>query len=260
MISLHALFPSSINTMLARLQLGLCFLVFPTVTASGVTEKRVQSAGNASCCLISFGNKTDCCTTSTVILPTTVVRYARPLYEHGCVGYILLETNVGALVCVPTTAWSEHLTCSIQYEVNARWSVFQTLKSAFETLAVEKSLADTTTINLSNLTTFDLMHTVAVLQSITFEIREYGYQVLDGDRWLDCVCRIELTADARPFNDKKSPPKQGTSNKNIAPSATLAYVRYTVSFTFSGRDSKTSTKCTHNLIYEDDIFSASPSK
>lgn len=257
MIFLHALLSSSIKTMLVRLQLGLCLLVFTTVIASGVIEKPVPDAGNASCCLISFDNKTDCCTTASVILPTTVVRYARPLYESGCVGYILLETNVGALVCVPATAWSERLTCSIQYEVNARWSVFQTLKGAFETLSFEKSLTDTTTIKLSNLTTFDLMHTVAVLQSITFETREYGYQVLDGDHWLDCVCRIELTADAKPFDGTNSPSERGTSNKNIAPSATLAYVRYTVSFTFSSRDGKTSTKCTHNLIYSDDIFSAS---
>nr|WEG69121.1 protein m131 [Mastomys natalensis cytomegalovirus 2]WEG69259.1 protein m131 [Mastomys natalensis cytomegalovirus 2]WEG69398.1 protein m131 [Mastomys natalensis cytomegalovirus 2]WEG69536.1 protein m131 [Mastomys natalensis cytomegalovirus 2]WEG69674.1 protein m131 [Mastomys natalensis cytomegalovirus 2] len=158
--------------------------------------------------------------------------------RSSCGDAIIFTIAGNTEICVPARGWANSSMCFVQERRDGR----QIIISVFEELLDAFYYEEDTAVTVPLLAT-ELLHVSAtIIRSPKIQRRSYNYRVWDGDHWLTCICEITLRANATllPYG--------------IGPSAPLTLITYTVDVTFSAESGDLFTRCTHNHVYQADLY------
>lgn len=152
----------------------------------------------------------------------------------------------GETICAPVKGWAKTLACHMDNENGAFGSVswvFQQVAKVLKQYALRETARGDYVHPTIDVETFDFMYAVSDIdRSPPIHTRRYEYRVWDGISWLSCVCdlRLRMTSKLFPKGTGFSKPK--------------ASISYTLDITFSATSGDLFTKCTHNHLYDRDVF------
>lgn len=197
--------------------------------------------------VMSYGTKTACCTWIEDPLPSHVIKNVISI-TTDCGSELIFFLSSGHNICVPNKGWAKHLACIIRSEKAAYSRVSWLFTEIAEILKLNYR-----TYGFVNYTTVDVdledfMFAVSDIYegSRSQSRRRYEYRVWDGSSWIKCFCDLRLRMSSQFFPEGFNPDKA------------KAAIDCTLDITFSAADGDVFTRCTHNHVYDKDVFSVPP--
>lgn len=193
-------------------------------------------------------HKNECCDWVENPLPRYMVIGVLDHERDRCGREIVFFLSSGHAVCVPAKGWARDLACHIKNEEASYDRISSMFSQVADILRLQQHVPNGALAHgLIDADLDDFMYVASdVYLSPRVQSRRYEYRVWDGSSWVQCYCDLKLRMTSKFFPGGVGPDK---------PKATI---ESTLEITFSAASGDLFTRCTHNHVYREDAFFASP--